>query len=334
MREWIAVLGALLIALAVAPADRSEADAAGDSFIVISITPFGQATFDVKLKNPRTGYVHSVTVTIDIARLIHIGDRVEQRYDRGRVILTPIGGGTGESPPPRSGPEQPSNPREPNPDEANWFLRQPKLPMRGMRGEPVRYFIQRLGAEDVVAWAEVNGRRLSLSDSVRERSRGVDRPFRPWENAFDTVTDNRWNWTGSHTGGGRRDIRHGGIGDVDVECLNDFDCLAKNHDIQFWLEANFQVGSNVNVRMNGIFHPFVVQSFNALNQQASRDFPRVATRVLDAAGREARVQHDADEVQRIGGLRQRLAWNDPTVLRAIFDDRRLWRFVGAPRVWP
>jgi hypothetical protein len=90
-RRLLVVMLLLAAAIAAAP-QQEERGGSGDegSFIVISITPFSNVTFDVKLKNPRTGYVHSVTVTIDIARLLHIGDLVRQRSSRGRVVLVPV----------------------------------------------------------------------------------------------------------------------------------------------------------------------------------------------------------------------------------------------------
>lgn len=87
------VLLTILTAAAGAQEERESRDSeseGGGSFIVVSITAFNEVTFDVKLKNPKTGYVHSVTVTVDVARLLRIGDRVRERRRRGEVILTPI----------------------------------------------------------------------------------------------------------------------------------------------------------------------------------------------------------------------------------------------------
>jgi hypothetical protein len=72
----------------------------GGLFIVVSITPMGQGTLDVKLKNPRTGYVHSVTLHISIPLNFKIGDLVEEHRDPRRgVVLIPVrdeGGGEDE----------------------------------------------------------------------------------------------------------------------------------------------------------------------------------------------------------------------------------------------
>ena len=70
-----AILCALLILIACF-ASVSTAFQQGDVFQVQSITPFSNGTYDVKLFNQRTHYVHSVTVTADIIVGIAIGDLV------------------------------------------------------------------------------------------------------------------------------------------------------------------------------------------------------------------------------------------------------------------
>lgn len=115
----IAILA--LVAGAAAQRDDRAADADGGTFIVVSITAFNQFTFDVKLKNPRTGYVHSVTVTVDVARLLRAGDRVRKRTRGREVILVPVGAPREEPelqppPPPVRWPwEQPAEAAEPLP---------------------------------------------------------------------------------------------------------------------------------------------------------------------------------------------------------------------------
>jgi hypothetical protein len=57
-------------------------------FYVVGITPFSSDTFDVKLKNPRTGYVHSVTVRFAIG--VQVGQLVTQLQNRnGEIQLRP-----------------------------------------------------------------------------------------------------------------------------------------------------------------------------------------------------------------------------------------------------
>jgi len=122
---FLTSIAAALLAVAFAAAAAPE-DPSGerDSFIVVSITPFNSVTFDVKLKNPRTGYVHSVTITIDVARLLHVGDRVRERRDGRQVILTPVGPPRQERPQPQPQPNPfgwlpPAEAREPCPSPAN-----------------------------------------------------------------------------------------------------------------------------------------------------------------------------------------------------------------------
>jgi hypothetical protein len=70
----------------------------GDVFSVQSITPMGGNRYDVKLQNPKTKYVHSVTVLLaDI--FFAVGDLVREKKGPNGVKLTPVGGGSGPSEP-------------------------------------------------------------------------------------------------------------------------------------------------------------------------------------------------------------------------------------------
>src|SRR5438445_3737892 len=53
---------------AAAPATQPPAGSNGTQYIVLSITENGPGTVDVKLKNPRTGYVHSLTLVLDVVK--------------------------------------------------------------------------------------------------------------------------------------------------------------------------------------------------------------------------------------------------------------------------
>jgi hypothetical protein len=117
----------------VAAQDRFATSSRGgdQTFIVVSVTDLGGGAEDVKLRNPRTGYIHSVTiyidVTININVNINVGDRVREERDNGRVILIADkgSGGTGgqggppppapSNPPDRRNPPRPQNPREQTP---------------------------------------------------------------------------------------------------------------------------------------------------------------------------------------------------------------------------
>ncbi|HVG18137.1 MAG TPA: hypothetical protein VNI02_03725 [Blastocatellia bacterium] len=100
-----------LLAIA-APLTSPAYQSGGDQFfVVVSMTRNGPDTYDVKLKNPRTGYVHSVTVFIDIIVNLAVGDWVSERREGGRVVLIPRGG---RAPNPR--PDPPPRPQPPPPD--------------------------------------------------------------------------------------------------------------------------------------------------------------------------------------------------------------------------
>jgi pimeloyl-ACP methyl ester carboxylesterase len=87
-----------------------------ESFIVVGITQFNTDTYDVKLKNPRTGYVHSVTIYVDIIinLSLKIGDRVREQRKGGQVILARERGTPSLPPDPQEGasvePGQPGTP--------------------------------------------------------------------------------------------------------------------------------------------------------------------------------------------------------------------------------
>jgi hypothetical protein len=67
----------------------------GDVFSVQSITPMGAGRYDVKLRNPRTGYVHSVTLPCGSMMGIAVGDTVSQTGSGRDITLTRAGGGAG-----------------------------------------------------------------------------------------------------------------------------------------------------------------------------------------------------------------------------------------------
>lgn len=91
-RRAPALLVALLLLLALFhPPAADGLQERGGFFIVVSITQLGQGTIDVKLKNPRTGYVHSVTLHISLPLKFKVGDLVEKRQDPRRgIVLIPV----------------------------------------------------------------------------------------------------------------------------------------------------------------------------------------------------------------------------------------------------
>lgn len=124
------------------------------------------------------------------------------------------------------------------------------------------YYIQGLGTSPkadgagkttggVRAWKLEGALRRDVSADIQARSDGDrSRDFYPWEQAFDLATGLQWNWVGSKRSGGV-DIRPGGIGDVTVPPANDFDRVARNHDIQCWIDANFAPGTAVVLDLGG-----------------------------------------------------------------------------------
>lgn len=71
----------------------------GDVFVVESITSLGNDRFDVKLKNPRTGYVHSITLTGGEIRF-GVGDKVRETRSGRDIRVDPVGGGSARPPTP------------------------------------------------------------------------------------------------------------------------------------------------------------------------------------------------------------------------------------------
>lgn len=90
-------------------------------FIVVSVTEMESGVIDVKLRNPETGYIHSITLYIDIgAFLFHPGDRVTERHEGGRVELEPYPPGSKNmirSPGPQT--EENQNPKDGTTDAQN-----------------------------------------------------------------------------------------------------------------------------------------------------------------------------------------------------------------------
>jgi len=102
------VLLSFAIALTLAWLPPLGAQVAADEFYVQSVMPFtpGSDRYDVKIRNKRTGYVHSVTVTVEVAITLKVGDVVRERRDGGKVILEPVGGRPklGDKTPPKHDP--------------------------------------------------------------------------------------------------------------------------------------------------------------------------------------------------------------------------------------
>lgn len=312
------VIGALLALLMFAAEIANAAAQSGrteQTYLVVSKIQNGPHTYDVKLKNPRTGYIHSVTVLIEIALRILVGQFVYKRRDpqSGAVILVPVDR-------PREDPDDPEEPpppplqRAPRPipaplEECN-RVRWPNSPeqdeddrRRRRRGV---YCIDGLGTDHVRAFEILdNGTARDVSAEMQRRSDGENRPFRPDERLFDSVVGRGWNWVGSSVGGGRTDIPPTGIGDVNVPGVNPFDAAAKEHDIQSWLTLHFVEGTVVVIRINGRWALYRVQSPLVVHAgNAPRDMGRAAGVVLDRATPRAQRTGDRDLMNRIDEYRR------------------------------
>src|SRR5262249_51639024 len=135
----------------------------------------------------------------------------------------------------------------------------PPQPPRAPR-RPVEYHIDGLGTDKVRARAVSPDGERDISADVLRRSKGEDRAFRFEETFFDGYTGKRWNWVGSDRSGGRKKpIKPGGIGNVNISAVNDFDQAAKKHDINLWLGQNFPAGASVYITIDGQKKLFTVE---------------------------------------------------------------------------
>lgn len=315
MKRPIGALLALLMFAAEIVNAAAQSGQTEQTYLVVSKIQNGPHTYDVKLKNPRTGYIHSVTVLIEIALRIIVGQFVYKRRDprSGALILVPVS-------PPREDPDDPEEPppppqrRTPRPvpapriDECtrvrwpNPPAEDENVPRRRRRGV---YCLDGLGTDHVRAFEILDdGKARDVSAEMQRRSDGENRPFRQDERLFDSVVGRGWNWVGSSVGGGRTDIQPTGIGDVNVPGINPFDVAAKEHDIQTWLTLHFVEGTVVVIRINGRWALYRVQSPLTVHAgNAPRDMGRAAGVVLDRATRRAQRTGDRDLMNRINEYR-------------------------------
>jgi hypothetical protein len=163
----------------------------------------------------------------------------------------------------------------------NW--RRSLLPRATEDGNLIRYEISGLGAPSVAATAYVldsAGREIAehdITEDMKRRQSGDDRPFAWGESGFDSLTGSyannprKRNWAGSDLSGGTQ-IGPGGIGDVTVPCTDWFDCISKEHDIRFWLAANFGPGCMVGIKMENGIQWFQVKPKSVINVEAVLKF--------------------------------------------------------------
>ena len=90
--RWVQIIGMTVIAaLAFSPILRSQDvfSSGGESGEIVSITPFFNGRCDVKIKNPITGYVHSVTILCDLAAGFQAGDCAVATKDPNAPLQKP-----------------------------------------------------------------------------------------------------------------------------------------------------------------------------------------------------------------------------------------------------
>jgi hypothetical protein len=156
-------------------------------------------------------------------------------------------------------------------------------------GFEIRYELIRLGTPSVSATARIVNKSkeqissYDISEDIKRRQFGEARPFRSTENLFDIFVGNysrnpsRRNWAGSDLSGGMQ-IHPGGIGNVLVPATDPLDAIFKKHDIEFWLSANFESHTEVEVKTDKGVELFKVQGRNVINRKAVFEYLKALLR--------------------------------------------------------
>jgi len=190
-----------------------------------------------------------------------------------------------------------------------------RLPKNCITGQPVHYYIEGLGTARVVAYAQCEGQKLYLSGEIQRRSNGEDRSFKINENLFDQITGKQWNWVGSdRSGGASQPIKPNGVGDVNAACANDFDCSAKKHDIQFWLQLCFEPGTLVSLKIADAEVRYEVKPENIVNKEVIDEFLKAAESALSKALHLAERANDEERIASIRELQSKLRDDGPSSL--------------------
>jgi hypothetical protein len=167
--------------------------------------------------------------------------------------------------------------------------RNERLPSTTDRGFEIRYRLIGLGTPSAVATARIVNKSeeqisaSDVSDDVRRRQFGENRPFRTTENLFDIFVGNysrnpsRRNWAGSDLSGGTQ-IHPGGLGDVLVPATDPLDAICKKHDIEFWLSANFELHAQVQIKTDKGLELFEVKRRNIINRNAVFEYVKALLR--------------------------------------------------------
>lgn len=145
-----------------------------------------------------------------------------------------------------------------------------QLPCATVEGDPISYDIDGLGTPNVAATTWIRNTPYSISADIARRQRGEDRPFTWDESLFDVIVGNyefnpsHRNWAGSDLSGGSR-ISPGGIGNINIPCIDYIDCISKKHDIEYWLAVNFHVSCRVTLHIRDIPLRFTVAALDRVN---------------------------------------------------------------------
>lgn len=138
------------------------------------------------------------------------------------------------------------------------------------RGDSITYTIYGLGTSHVIARASTPEGQMDIRTDVAVRQRGTNRPFVWYEKIFDFFSGSyefnpsRRKWTGSDLSGGLQ-IAPGGIGDVNVPCIDYLDCISKKHDIEFWLAVNFKQNCLIDIVIGNATVRFETSNFYKVN---------------------------------------------------------------------
>ena len=166
-----------------------------------------------------------------------------------------------------------------------------QLPCSTAEGYPISYEIDGLGTPNVTATSWILNTPYSVSAGIARRQRGEDRPFTWDESIFDVFIGNyefnpsHRNWAGSDLSGGSR-ISPGGIGNINIPCIDHIDCISEKHDIEYWLAVNFHASCRVTLHVRDISLHFTVAGFETVNIEVVGEILGLASpeerRLLDA----------------------------------------------------
>lgn len=166
-----------------------------------------------------------------------------------------------------------------------------QLPCATAEGYLISYEIDRLGTPNVAATSWILNTPHNISADIARRQHGEDRPFTWGESFFDLIVGNyefnpsHRNWAGSDLSGGSR-ISPGGIGNVNIRCIDHIDCISEKHDIEYWLAVNFHASCQVTLHIIDTHLHFTVASLGAANIEVVGEIFGLASpeerRLLDA----------------------------------------------------